>query len=237
MRGITHGHHEPGQAACTALSVAVGGSAAWLAIVALPDREFGLLAAVTVGAGVVPGITAYTVKPRAPDLPGIGHPAGEVTLTVPLGCCDTCSAVGDDSGHLPVAAEPADAFARRRRLDAAQRIRGGSELRCSRQIVGPTRIGHPLRLISAVQPALGGGCHFCTHPGNFDDFVDAQWYASPEPVDYVPADLAAATDLEVRSAHSNADNAGSHRAPVVSVDLDVAGRIRISAGHSRGEPT
>ncbi|HPZ95191.1 MAG TPA: hypothetical protein PK871_09805 [Mycobacterium sp.] len=199
----------------TALSVAVGGSAAWLAIVALPDRELGLLAAVTVGAGVVPGITAYTVLSHAPriaraelaippaKLPSLSR-WGVVTLAV---LSVMTLVIFPLPPSRPTLLRAADDWTQRSGLEAVRNYGAAAKL------LGPH--ASVTRYVSSRPSSPPSAVDVISAPtrGILDDFVDAQWYASPEPVDYVPADLAAATDLEVRSAHSNADNAVDPTAP------------------------
>jgi hypothetical protein len=195
--------------------LAIGGSAAWLAVAALPDRELGLMVAVVIGAGVVPGVTTYTVLRRAPrvshedaDVPPAKLPSlsrwGVATIAV---VSVASLLIFPLPPRQPTLVRAADDWAQRGGLEAVRNFSAAAAL------LGPH--ASVTRYVQTQKSSPPSAVDVITAPtrGILDDFVDAQWYASPEPVDYYPANLAAAPAMEIRSAYSNADNAVDPTAP------------------------
>lgn len=182
-----------------------------------PDRQSTLLMAAAMGAGVVPFAVTQAVvrlaprKPQPQQLPPVAKfpdfsPAG---ILVVLGLSAVMLMAYPEP---PQRVDPPQAAA-----DWAARssLRASKEYGFAARFLGPhstiTRYSEP----QPTSPAAAVDVITTQSWGVQQNFANAQWYESSEPVDYEPAQMLGpwAHSLVVRAAHSNADTAVNPEAP------------------------
>lgn len=196
----------------TALSFAAGASAAAVALWMIPDRQIGLIAAVATGAGLIPLITARTLLRVGPTSPGADHPRQTLELTV--------GAVG---GVLALALIMLVAYPHPQRFPPPPTasaiwltdsgLRRSANYDFATSVLGPDATFTRYLPLQPTSVAAAVDVIFTPNPGALEDFADASWYRSHEPVDYSPANLSPRHDLVVRSSHTHADLALSPDSP------------------------
>lgn len=196
-------------------SAVVGGSAAWLVLSVVPSRHLALLTAVFIGSGIVPLVVTRIVLRFAPLAPARTTPLPPAKLST-LSRWGVVALFATSIGMVFVLPYPPQQQAVVHAADNWPELSG---LKVSREFTAATALlgphAHFTRFVSSEPSVPPVAVDVITAPtrGILDDFVDAQWYSSAEPVDFVSAKVVGAESVVVRSAHSNADTAVDPSAP------------------------
>lgn len=202
-------------AALVSLSIGLMVSGGILALAS--DQHSALLVAAAIGAGVVPlAVTRVTLRiaPRKPHsnpgLPVAQFPDfSPVAVLAVLGLSTVMLMAYPEP---PWRAEPPHAAA-----DWAARsgLRASKHYGFAPRFLGPHSTVTRYADSQTTSPAAAVDVITTRSLGVLENFTNAQWYESSEPVDYGPATMRApwGESLVVRAAHSNADTAVNPEAP------------------------
>ncbi len=204
--------------ASAAVSLSVGLVSSGLVLTAAPEGQATLLVATVVGAGAIPFAFTFGVTRLAPArsedkqfAPVAAIPdVSAVSVLVILGLSMAMLLAYPGPPQHPAAPQAADDWATRSGL------RASTDFGFAARFLGPystiTRYTESLPMTSPL-----AAVDVITTPmwGVLENFADAQWYPSSEPVDYQPMSMKGPWpgSLMVRTAHTNADTAVNPDSP------------------------
>lgn len=196
-------------------SLLIGGSAGWLAMAAVPNRHVALVLAVLVGAGVVPYLVTWVVLHYAPAAPrrGMQLPAAKLSSMSRWGVITLLGLSAVMALVLPLPPRQAAVVLASSNWAQQSGLKVSREFKVATALLGPH--ANFTRYVRSEQSVPPAAVDVITAPtrGILDDFSDAQWYSSAEPIDFVSANIPGVDSITVRSAHSNADTAVDPNAP------------------------